>query len=313
MKVTLNKFKKINLACAITAALSVLISSTAYSAERVKHVIDIPADVKTASGKTAPQPYRPVADVTPEQAQIVVYYPEGSVPATIYVDRELQSALLPGQFTVLCAAPGAHAVESWFNDHPAYQGKQNPLQQLNAESAQTYFIQVNPGTSGNTAALEERSRAEALLSKMHKQTKIINRASQVKTCDYVNNSGVVLIQEQVLFRFAASNAAGIFAESRNKLDEVVKFTKKANNVSEIQIVGYTDAIGSREANQRLSEARADTVRSLLIEKGIKPELINNTTGKGIAQSAEGCGTSASQQAAGCNVNSRRVEILVKSH
>ncbi|HBH7064052.1 TPA: OmpA family protein [Enterobacter cloacae] len=313
MKVTLNKFKKINLACAITAALSVLISSTAYSAERVKHVIDIPADVKTASGKTAPQPYRPVADVTPEQAQIVVYYPEGSVPATIYVDRELQSVLLPGQFTVLCAAPGAHAVESWFNDHPTYQGKQNPLQQLSTESAQTYFIQVNPGTTGNTAALEERSRAESLLSNMYKQTKIINRASQVKPCDYVNNTGVVLIQEQVLFRFAASNAAGIFAESRNKLDEVVKFTKKANNVSEIQIVGYTDAIGSREANQRLSEARADTVRSLLIEKGIKPELINNTTGKGIAQSAEGCGTSASQQAAGCNVNSRRVEILVKSH
>ena len=104
MKVTLNKFKN-KPACAITAALSVLISSTAYSAERVKHVIDIPEDVKTTSGKTAPQPYRPVADVTPELAQIVVYYPEGSVPATIYVDRELQSVLLPGQFTVLCAAP----------------------------------------------------------------------------------------------------------------------------------------------------------------------------------------------------------------
>ncbi|MES3606052.1 hypothetical protein [Enterobacter cloacae] len=39
----------------------------------------------------------------------------------------------------------------------------------------------------------------------------------------------------------------------------------------------------------------------------------NDSAKGIAQSAEGCGTSASQQAAGCNVNSRRVEILVKSH
>ena len=89
MKVTLNKFKKINLACAITAALSVFISSAALSAERVKHVIDIPAETKPVSKKAAPQPYRPVADVTPELAQIVVYYPEGSVPATIYVDREL--------------------------------------------------------------------------------------------------------------------------------------------------------------------------------------------------------------------------------
>ncbi|EQC0001551.1 OmpA family protein, partial [Enterobacter hormaechei] len=119
--------------------------------------------------------------------------------------------------------------------------------------------------------------------------------------------------EQVLFRFAASNTVGIFAESRQKLDEVVKFIRQANNVREIQIIGYTDAIGSREANQRLSEARANTVRSLLIEKGIKPELINNTVGQGVAQTAEGCGTSATQQAAGCNVNSRRVEILVKSH
>ena len=184
---------------------------------------------------------------------------------------------------------------------------------MSTESAQTYFIQVNPGTAGNTAALEERSRAETLLKNMHKQTKIINRASQVKPCDYVNNTGVVLIQEQVLFRFAASNSAGIFAESRKKLDDVVKFIRQANNVREIQIVGYTDAIGSREANQRLSEARANTVRSLLIEKGIKPEMINNTVGQGVAQSAEGCGTNASQQAAGCNVNSRRVEILVKSH
>lgn len=60
----------------------------------------------------------------------------------------------------------------------------------------------------------------------------------------------------------------------------MKFIRQANNVREIQIIGYTDAIGSREANQRLSEARANTVRSLLIEKGIKPELINNTVGQG---------------------------------
>lgn len=313
MKITPRNFKKINLAFCVAAALSAFMANPAYSAEKVEKAIDLPVVIKPTPKNTAPQPYRPVAGVTPELAQVIVYYPQGTVPAAVYVDRELQSVLLPGQFTVLCAAPGAHTVESFFNDHPTYQGKQNPQQQLSTESAQTYFIQVNPGTAGNTAALEERSRAETLLKNMHKQTKIINRASQVKPCDYINNTGVVLIQEQVLFRFAASNSAGIFAESRKKLDDVVKFIRQANNVREIQIVGYTDAIGSREANQRLSEARANTVRSLLIEKGIKPEMINNTVGQGVAQSAEGCGTNASQQAAGCNVNSRRVEILVKSH
>ncbi|WP_148097677.1 OmpA family protein, partial [Trabulsiella odontotermitis] len=85
------------------------------------------------------------------------------------------------------------------------------------------------------------------------------------------------------------------------------------NVSEIQLIGFTDAIGSRDANLRLSEARADTVRSLLIAQGIKPEMINNTMGQGVAQTAEGCGTRASQQDAGCNANSRRVDILVRGN
>lgn len=87
-------------------------ANPAYSAEKVEKAIDLPVVIKPAPKNTAPQPYRPVAGVTPELAQVVVYYPQGTVPATVYVDRELQSVLLRGQFTVLCAAPGAHTVES---------------------------------------------------------------------------------------------------------------------------------------------------------------------------------------------------------
>lgn len=259
------------------------------------------------------EPYRPVAAVVPEQAQVVMYYPQGSVPATVYVDRELQSALLPGEFTVFCVTPGAHAIESVFNDQPLYQGKLNPTQQLPAEGGETYFVQVNPGTTGNTAALEDRPQAESILNSLQKHTRLVNRASQAKSCNYINTSGVVLIQEQVLFRFAKSDAAGILPASRDKLDNVVKFIKQANNVSDIQLIGFTDAIGNRDANLRLSEARASTVRALLIDQGIKPEMINNTMGQGVAQTAEGCGTRASQQDAGCNVNSRRVDILVRGN
>lgn len=315
MKAIRHYFKKFNLMLCVAAGLSVFSAGAEppYSEENVDSVLSAPVPVSPVHKSSAIEPYRPVAAVTPELAQVVVYYPKGTIPATVYVDRELQSVLLPGEFTVFCVAPGAHAIESYFNDQPTYQGKQNPMQQLSTSGTQTYFVQVNPGTSGNTAALEERPQAVSLLNSLHKQSRIINRASQVKKCEYINSNGAVLIQEQVLFRFATSNAAGIFPESRAKLDNVVKFIRQANNVSEIKIMGYTDAIGSRKANQRLSEARADTVRSLLISQGISPDMVNNTVGMGVAQSAEGCGTSASQHGDGCNVNSRRVEIVVKSH
>ncbi|KNC90692.1 membrane protein [Trabulsiella odontotermitis] len=285
--------------------------ATCFSLNKFKLILCAVAGLSAAAASA--EPYRPVAAVVPEQAQVVMYYPQGSVPAAVYVDRELQSALLPGEFTVFCVTPGAHAIESVFNDQPLYQGKQNPTQQLPAEGGETYFVQVNPGTTGNTAALEERPQAETMLSGLQKHTRIVNRASQVKSCNYINTSGVILIQEQVLFRFAKSDTEGILPESRDKLDNVVKFIKQASNVSEIQLIGFTDAIGNRDANLRLSEARASTVRTFLIEKGIKPEMINNAMGQGVAQSAEGCGTRASQQDAGCNVNSRRVDILVRGN
>jgi len=41
----------------------------------------------------------------------------------------------------------------------------------------------------------------------------------------------------------------------------------------VRMAGYTSAIGSEEANQLLSEKRANTVRDYLIEKGIDPERI----------------------------------------
>ncbi len=257
------------------------------------------------------QTYRPVAKVVPELAQIVFYYPQGNLPATINVDRELQSALLPGEFTVFCVAPGAHAIESYFNDRPLYQGKQNPAHQISVQGSETYFLQVNPGSNGGTAALAQRPAAEADLKSMRKQTRIVNRASQVKPCEYINGGGVVLIQESVLFRFAKSNYSAIVPASVTKLDNVIQFIKQGNNVSEIQLVGYTDAIGNRESNQLLSEARAKTVRDALIRAGISPDMIGNTSGMGVAEGAEGCGVRASQQDAGCNTNSRRVDIVVR--
>jgi OOP family OmpA-OmpF porin len=49
----------------------------------------------------------------------------------------------------------------------------------------------------------------------------------------------------------------------------------------VEIAGHTDSIGSVEANQKLSQGRAEAVREYLISKGAKPEQL---TAKGYGKS-----------------------------
>lgn len=128
--------------------------------------------------------YKRVANPVPELAQVVVFYPHGGKVADIYVDREFQSALLPGEFTVMCIASGAHTIESYINDFPLYDGKRTPVSKLTANGGKTYFVKVNNQGQGNTAALMESAEAEFILTKMTKHSRTINRSSQVKTCQY---------------------------------------------------------------------------------------------------------------------------------
>lgn len=276
-----------------------------FGAMAEQHPARVGSDVAHSFGADQ---YRPVADVTADLAQVVFYYPQGELPAAIYVDRELQSALLPGEFSVFCVKPGAHAVESYFNDQPNYQGKQNPTHQLTMKAGGTYFLQVNPGSKGTTTALADRVMAESELNSLRKQTRIVNRASQVKPCEYVNASNALLLQETVLFQFGKSDAKAMLPESQAKLRTVIDFIKRAPGAVAVELHGYTDAVGHPESNLRLSNARAQAVRSLLTQAGVAPSRIVAVEGMGVAPSAEGC---AAGQDMGCNINSRRVDIIVK--
>ncbi|KEY57389.1 OmpA family protein [Serratia sp. DD3] len=275
----------------------------------VSTVLD--ANGQTAGSGTIANGYRPVGEVVPELSQIVFYYPEGKLPATVYVDRQLQSVLLPGEYTVFCVVPGGHAIESYFQDQPLYQGKRTPKHQLKTQGATTYFLVVNPGETGTTTALAKRSVAEADLQSMRLQSRIINRAKQVKACEYVKGGTAVLLQESLHFPTGKSQYGSILPASKAKLDHVITFLKEGNNVSDIQLIGYTDAIGNAAANQRLSQARANTVRDTLIRAGVNQNLITHTSGMGIAKDAEQCVANAKHQDSSCNAQGRRVDIVVK--
>ncbi len=73
----------------------------------------------------------------------------------------------------------------------------------------------------------------------------------------------------IFFEFAK---ATLTDESSHELDRILPYFKKFPNLK-IEISGHTDAVGSDEANQTLSEDRANSVREYLIRKGVRIDKI----------------------------------------
>jgi outer membrane protein OmpA-like peptidoglycan-associated protein len=62
--------------------------------------------------------------------------------------------------------------------------------------------------------------------------------------------------------------AELLPESHPELDRVANFLSKSTNIT-LEIGGHTDDVGSNEANQKLSEARAEAVLNYLVTRGVK--------------------------------------------
>jgi outer membrane protein OmpA-like peptidoglycan-associated protein len=71
----------------------------------------------------------------------------------------------------------------------------------------------------------------------------------------------------------------------------------------LQVEGHTDSVGDEAYNQRLSESRADSVRSYLIAQGIQTSAVS-TKGFGMSQPVASNDTAAGRQ------QNRRVELVV---
>ena len=110
---------------------------------------------------------------------------------------------------------------------------------------------------------------------------------------------VITLSGQVLF---ASGKSALLPAAQLALDNVVE-ALKANPDRNIVIEGHTDSQGAKAFNQELSQARAASVRSYLIGKGIPSEVV----------SAMGHGPDrpvADNNTVEGRANNRRVEIVI---
>ena len=104
--------------------------------------------------------------------------------------------------------------------------------------------------------------------------------------------------------FFATNKTVILPTSEQAMSDLASFLLQNPSVT-IHITGHTDAVGSDEANQILSEGRANAVRADLVKRGVAPERMT-AEGKGEREHVADNDTEEGRQL------NRRVEFTITS-
>ncbi|MFZ3119672.1 MAG: OmpA family protein [Variovorax sp.] len=116
-----------------------------------------------------------------------------------------------------------------------------------------------------------------------------------------------------LFRFDGGQSPDLLPEGKRRIQQLAAELRRggAQHLS-ITIVGHTDRLGSAAYNDRLSLARANTVRDILVKEGIAPASIR-ASGAGELKPVVMCsGNVATPELLRCLQPNRRVDIDVRT-
>ena len=124
----------------------------------------------------------------------------------------------------------------------------------------------------------------------------------------------VTLNADVLFEFGKSD---LRQAGRHELDQLAQRIKaQGANVEEVVATGHADRISSDNVNQKLSEARAEAVKTYLVQQGLQSSAVK-TEGRGESQpvTGEDCRKMGPERASNrklvqCLQPDRRVEIEV---
>ena len=161
---------------------------------------------------------------------------------------------------------------------------------LNAKKAELEARQKELEAEKAARALAEKKLADALKS--------LEEIAKIKE---ESRGLVITLDGSVLF---ASGKTTLLPMAKDRLARVAAVLQQQSDDKKIVVEGHTDSIGTDDANMKLSQGRADSVREYLVSEGVKGDRIK-AVGKG-----ETTPISDNKTPEG-RANNRRVEIVIK--
>jgi outer membrane protein OmpA-like peptidoglycan-associated protein len=166
-------------------------------------------------------------------------------------------------------------------------------QQAAAQQTQAELQRAKEQLAQETSAREEAER---------RAKEALEKLSAANTAVKTEPRGTVItLPGNVLF---ASGKAMLLPGAQNSLGQVADALKDQKNAS-ITVEGHTDSTGSDVTNMELSKARAESVASYLLSRGVPREQVT-TNGLGPSRPV------ASNDTPEGRATNRRVEIVVKT-
>lgn len=120
----------------------------------------------------------------------------------------------------------------------------------------------------------------------------------------------VSLSADALFAFGKSDLKDLQPKGRRELDQLADKVRESGQLERLDVIGYTDRLGSDSYNQQLSQARANSVRSYLVSNGLAAEKIS-AKGMGKRDPLVECTQKSKEALITCLAPNRRVELAVQ--
>src|SRR5581483_10145228 len=222
---------------------------------------------------------RKMADLTTQVAE-----------ARQFAQQEAQAASAASQRATEAAARAE--VASGARAQAEQQRDQAQAAQSQAESAAQQAAQQANAAKTQLDTLRQQREQE-----LNQMQQALNRIAETKR----TANGMIVVLPDSTFKFDFDSAE-LKPRNRELLSRVAGILLASKGFG-LSVFGYTDDVGTKEYNQKLSERRADAVRNYLVQAGIDASLV---TAKGFGKTNPRVKDDSDQARA---IN-RRVEIAV---